>query len=140
MRALRAATTVSRGYPFPPLRFTRKTSDKLPHAQPFETEMVKALLQCLSPQSCLFTRQHPRIENVNIYQAVQKKEKTSHKYTLYKKGGEILGCYDFSATSPSTGASSSAAVDLVARVCTRPLLPSSFFQAARRRHLVATTS
>ncbi len=66
-------------------------------------------------------RQAPhKIEHRNIYQAVQKKEKkwgkrTSHKY-IHKKGSVILGCYDFSATSPSTGASSSAAVDLVALV------------------------
>ena len=90
----------------------------------------------LSPQSCTSPvghanpsaysttpiRQHPKIEI-----AVQKKEKpqwgkrTSHKY-IYKKGGEILGCYDF-PHSPSTGASFSAAVDLIAQVSLVPLLP-----------------
>ena len=49
-------------------------------------------------------------------------KRTSHKYT-YRKGGEILGCYDFSATSPSPGASSSTAVDLIARIPLVPLLP-----------------
>jgi hypothetical protein len=69
-------------------------------------------------------RQHPKISNVHIYQAVQKEKKPSGvKENRTNKGIKILGCYDFSATSPSTGASSSTAVDLVALVPLVPLLP-----------------
>ena len=64
-----------------------------------------------------YTRQCSRREK-----KTQWGKRTSHKY-IYTKGGEILGCYGFSATSPSTGASSSAAVDLVTRVPLVPLLP-----------------
>jgi hypothetical protein len=42
---------------------------------------------------------------------------------IYSERSRVLGCYDFSATSPSTRASSSAAVDLVAPVPLVPLLP-----------------